>query len=53
MKRYLPQKTLHELLSWTMGAKIIVFCITSETKVIIAVEIAIKIDNYFKINLRM
>jgi hypothetical protein len=53
MKRYLPQKTLHELLSWTIKAEIIMFCITSETMVIIAVEIVIKLNNYFKIILRI
>jgi hypothetical protein len=43
MKRYFSQEAPHELLSWTVQEKIIIFDITSETRVIIAVEIVIKI----------
>jgi hypothetical protein len=53
MKRYLPQKPLHESLSWTIQAKIIIFDSTSEPRVVIAVEIVIKMNNLLKINLRM
>jgi len=53
MNRYFPQKPPHELLSWTVQDKIIIFDITSETRVIIAVEIVIKMNSFLKINLRM
>jgi len=51
MKRYLPQKPLHESLLWTIQAKIILFDITSDTMVVIAVAIVIKMKNFLKINL--
>jgi len=46
MKRYLPQKPMHELLSWTIQEKIILFDITSETRVVTAVEFVTKMNNF-------
>jgi len=46
MKRYLPQKTLHEFLLWKIQAKIILSGIISETRFVTAVEIVTKMKHF-------